>query len=393
MNDKSTAENSIQGSFEQYCHLIERSSVAIGAQCNGEIIFMNSAGAKLLDSSGPYELVGKSLLDFVHPDSKKMVARRFETLEKENGEIDSLEVEIPRKDGDSIYLDITATHFTYKNKPAMHFTFHEITKRKKMEELIVQSRQDWEDTFHAITDMVTIHDKDFNIIYANKSAQKILNLPDTEGSVIKCFKFYHGTECPPEGCPSCNCLTTGKPANFEIYEPHLKMFIEIRSMPRFDKDNNLIGLIHIARNVTDRKDAEIELQKAKEEMELRVEERTSELSATNDKLKAEITERKMAVEALQKSENKYKNLSKEFHTLLDGIPDNLLLLSPDLKILWANNAAASVFKKEASELRGQYCYNLCCNIFSPCENCPTLQRDGRNCNRRRQDLGYKVIPH
>lgn len=363
-----------QNGFEQYCHLIERSPVAIGAQCGGEIIFMNSAGAALLDASGPYELVGKSLLDFIHSDNRKMVARSFEILEKNVREIDALEVEIPRKNGDSIFLEIAATHFLYKNKPAVHFTFHEITKRKKMEELIVQSKQDWEDTFHAITDMITIHDKDFNIIYANKAAQKILNLPAIEdNTLIKCFKFYHGTERPPDGCPSCNCLVTARPANFEIYEPHLKMFIEIRSMPRFDKDNNLIGLIHIARDVTSRKLVETEIQKARDELELRVEERTAELKEINDQLKAEIGERKMAVEALQKSENKYKNLSNEFHTLLDGIPDNLLLLSPDLKILWANDASASVFGKRPTELRNEYCYSLCCNMFSPCENCPTLK--------------------
>ncbi len=95
--------------------------------------------------------------------------------------------------------------------PTVQFTFHEITQRKKMEELIFQSKQDWEDTFHTITDMITIHDKDFNIIYANKAAIKTLNLPSLGGNnkVYKCFKYYHGTECPPEGCPSCKCLKTG----------------------------------------------------------------------------------------------------------------------------------------------------------------------------------------
>jgi PAS domain-containing protein len=40
-----------------------------------------------------------------------------------------------------------------------------------MEDLDTQSRHDWEEIFNAITDMVTIHDKDFNIIYANKAEQ------------------------------------------------------------------------------------------------------------------------------------------------------------------------------------------------------------------------------
>lgn len=242
-----------------------------------------------------------------------------------------------------------------------------------IEDFDIQSRIDWEEIFHAITDMVTIHDKNFNIIYANKAAKKILQLPNDEGNhLFKCFRHYHGTEEPPEGCPSCDCLVTGKPANFEIFEPHLNMYIEIRSMPRFDKNNNLIGLIHIARDVTERKKIEEEIQKAKDDLESRVDARTSELKAANLKLTEKINERKEAVKALQKSELKHKNLSQEFNTLLDGIPDNLLLLSPDLKIMWANKAASSVFNLASSELTGQYCYNLCCNIFSPCESCPAL---------------------
>ncbi|HDK17083.1 MAG TPA: PAS domain-containing protein, partial [Nitrospirae bacterium] len=134
-----------------------------------------------------------------------------------------------------------------------------------------------------------------------------------------------------------------------------------------------IGLIHISRDVSERKRAEKAIKLSRDELELRVEERTSELIIANEKLKDGIAERKTAVEALQKSEKKYRNLSQEFDTLLNGIPDNLILLSPDLKIMWANNAAASVIRNSDFELKGQYCYSMCCNIFSPCENCPTLR--------------------
>lgn len=239
---------------------------------------------------------------------------------------------------------------------------------------VFQAKQDWENTFHAITDIITIHDKDFNIIYANKTARETLNLHFLNNNKLqKCFKYYHGTNCPPDGCPSCNCLNTGAPANFEIFEPHLNMYIEIRSMPRFDIDNQLIGLIHIARDITERKRTEDEINKSKAELEMRVEERTSELKKINEQLKEEIAERKLAVCALKKSDHKYRNLSQEFHTLLNCIPDNLTLLSSDLKIMWVNKAAAASFGSSESELTGQYCFSLCCNIFSPCENCPTLK--------------------
>jgi PAS domain S-box-containing protein len=87
----------------------------------------------------------------------------------------------------------------------------------------------------------------------------------------------------------------------------------------------------------------------------------------------DITDKKKANEQQSKSKEMYKKLSQEFNTLLDAIPDNLILLSPDLRIVWLNRAAASGFGRDASELTAKYCYKLCCSIFAPCENCPALK--------------------
>lgn len=138
----------------------------------------------------------------------------------------------------------------------------DITERRKMEEQIFQITHDWEDTFNTITDMITVHDRDFNIIHANKAAEKILGLPILNVSAAKCYEYYHGTGCPPEGCPSCECLMTGMSSVSEIYEPHLNMFIEIRAIPRFDSSNNLAGLIHVVRDITERKKLEEQLRQS-----------------------------------------------------------------------------------------------------------------------------------
>ncbi|MBI4683175.1 MAG: PAS domain-containing protein, partial [Nitrospirae bacterium] len=368
---KSELKESLHGSYEQYRQLIDNSPVGIGAEYDDKIVFINSAGARLFGAVDPEQLIGKPVFDFLQLDYQEIFKQHFQQIKERKTAANPFDVKIKRLDGTAVDVEVAATYFAFQNKPAVQFTFHEISKRKKMEALIFQSKQDWEETFHAITDMITVHDKDFNITYANKAAKDRLNLPFADDAAHKCFKYYHGTKCPPDGCPSCSCLKTGVPANFEIFEPHLNMFIEIRSMPRLDRNNQIVGLIHIARDVTERKRTEEAIQKAKNELELRVEERTSEMRIINEQLKDEISERRAAVDALQKSENKYRNLSQEFHTLLNGIPDNLILLSPDLKILWANKAAASVYRKDVSELKSQYCYSLCCNLVSPCDCCPT----------------------
>ena len=62
---------------------------------------------------------------------------------------------------------------------------------------------------------------------------------------------------------------------------------------------------------------------------------------------------------------------QEFNVLLDAIPDNLVLLSPELKIMWANKAAAHAFGKNISELTGQYSFSLCKSLLD--DNYPSIR--------------------
>lgn len=139
------------------------------------------------------------------------------------------------------------------------------------QQLIHRSGHDWEDAFNTITDMITIHDKDFNIIGANKAAEKMLGLPVLDGARPKCYKQYHGSDHPPAGCPSCSSLVTGKPSVFEVFEPHLNMFIEIRAIPRIDAHGSIIGLIHMVRDISARNKREDALLEGENRLRMTIE--------------------------------------------------------------------------------------------------------------------------
>jgi PAS domain S-box-containing protein len=86
----------------------------------------------------------------------------------------------------------------------------------------------------------------------------------------------------------------------------------------------------------------------------------------------DITERRAMEEALRESESRYRRLSLEFQALLDGIPDGLTLLTPDLKVLWANPAAARATGHNPSDLIGRQCYEVRKTSDIPCAGCIVL---------------------
>jgi len=147
----------------------------------------------------------------------------------------------------------------------------EIEERKKTETQLNQWKQDWEDTFNTITDMITIHDKDFNIIRANTAAANVLGFSGFIPTNAKCYKYYHGENSVPQNCPGHESLVNGKPSIDEIFEASLQMFLEIRAMPRLDGQGNIAGLIHICRDITDRKRMEESVEEQKRFAEILIE--------------------------------------------------------------------------------------------------------------------------
>ncbi|MBA4373953.1 MAG: hypothetical protein C0402_13975 [Thermodesulfovibrio sp.] len=131
-------------------------------------------------------------------------------------------------------------------------------------------------------------------------------------------------------------------------------------------------ILAIDRDISARKLAEEELRRHRGQLEQLVEERTSELKTAVQLLTNEINFRKNAEETLKESETQFRRLSQEFRTLLDAMTDELLLISPDLRILWANKAFALRVGGDVSALPGEKCYFAWFERDKPCEECSAL---------------------
>lgn len=127
----------------------------------------------------------------------------------------------------------------------------EISERRKLQELLSEGKKEWEETFDAINDAITVHDTDFNVIRANKAAEKILGLQFLKIMGQKCYRLYHDSDSPLEDCASCMVLKTGKPSTVEKFEPYLNKFIEIKAFPLFDDDHQIIKVVHVIRDITE----------------------------------------------------------------------------------------------------------------------------------------------
>lgn len=129
---------------------------------------------------------------------------------------------------------------------------------KKTKDLVVKVSREWEEVFDIIDDAITIHDNNFNIIRANKAAEKMLGAASSEILKKKCYESYHGSTSPPESCPSCRSLQTGHPTVSEMFDPFLDKYIEVKALPLLNKDHQIAGLVHVVRDISGSKKYEKE---------------------------------------------------------------------------------------------------------------------------------------
>lgn len=102
--------------------------------------------------------------------------------------------------------------------------------------------------------------------------------------------------------------------------------------------------------INERIRAELLLKKAHEELEIRVKERTADLEKINKELQSEITERKLAEEALLLEKQKVDNVSNYANC-------GLLLLDEKTKVTYANKFAEEWFGP-LSQIKGKFCWEV-----------------------------------
>ncbi len=129
----------------------------------------------------------------------------------------------------------------------------EITKRKGVEEKIEQVAGEWRTTFDAITDLVSIQDKDFRLTRVNKALADTFKMKPAELIGRSCCEIVHGAEGPVPNCPHRKTLETKEPATGEFFEPRLGIYLEVTTSPIFDEKGEVVASVHVTRDVTERR--------------------------------------------------------------------------------------------------------------------------------------------
>jgi PAS domain S-box-containing protein len=129
-----------------------------------------------------------------------------------------------------------------------------------------QAAQEWELTFDSVPDMIAILDEQHHIKRINASMARRLGSDPERLIGMTCFTCLHGTDHSISGCPHSLTLRDGKEHFAELHEDHINADLLVSTTPIVDERGKIVGSVHVARDITERKRSEVALKAANEEL-------------------------------------------------------------------------------------------------------------------------------
>ena len=235
--------------------------------------------------------------------------------------------------------------------PQVVALFNDITDRKQAEDALQESKAKLEAALASMTDAVFIADAEGRLVHINDAFVKYHRFKNRD----ECSKCI--TECP-------NTLEAflhdGQPAPLAMWALPRALRGESVTNTRYtlrrkdtgetwtgsysfgpirDVGGAIAGAVVVARDVTEQKQMEEEVRRSRDELEIRVRERTRELAA----------ERQL------------------FFDVLETLPVYVCLLTPDYYVPFANQ----VFRDRFGASKGLRCFEHLFGRSEPCEICET----------------------
>jgi len=275
MEESERASDALKESEERYRQLVELSPFGFGIAVDGMVVFVNPAAARLLGAASPEELVGRSILDFVHPEDLPAATERIRQVFGEGKVAPLREEKFVRLDGRSVHVEVTAMPFSYQGKVAIQAVFGGIDERKQAQVALQQSEQRLELAVEA----AGLGLWDLNLQMGELVTNRIWG-EITGYSSEEIFKTAHSWEGLihfddlPRVQRTLNAHLSGDASlfdtEFRLLTPtgELKWISGRARVVERAKDGGAVRLVGVIQDITDRKQAEEDVRTALEEKEI-----------------------------------------------------------------------------------------------------------------------------
>ncbi|MEN6554583.1 MAG: PAS domain S-box protein [Methanobacterium sp.] len=348
--DRKNIERALKESEARYRTIFENTGIAFMLIEEDMTISLINEEVEKIFGFLKEEVEGKKKwTEFVASDDDLKRMKMYHQIRRENPESAPKEYEFHAVNKKGNIRNVFGTVSMIPGSKMSIASFLDITDRKKIENALKDSREEFKTLIENSPLGITRYDQNLRHVFINPAGAEVMGLPQED---------YIGKTPAEIGIPEelsntiesllKRIFETGKPENLEFIIPGHKglKYYDSRNIPEFDKNGNVKSVLSVAADITEQKKAQGELKDAHDTLELKVHERTKELKESNKQLKQEIEERKKAEKALYEEKVRAQ-------TYLDIAGVVLVAINRDLTISLINKKGIEIVGYSADEIIGK----------------------------------------
>ena len=307
-------EEVVRESEERYKQLVNSFPEPMVVFGEGKLVYVNLESIKLIGAADSAELIGKSIIEFIHPDYQEDFTARIRESHISSKLQKAIKLKLVRLDGGILDVDLSATPIIYYGKDAVQIVLKDITERQQAEVMLRESEEKYRSLVESSNDGIVII-QDEIIKYINPRLEEITGYRSNQVLGTKFTEYF-----PPSEVPKV-----------------VKRYKQRMAGKKF-KSGYESALIHKNGN---RIDIEINGDV------ITYQGKTADLVYIHD-----ITHRKQVENALRESEEKYRRL-------IETSPDGIIFTDLKGRILMVNNQTLLIHGCEnAKELMGKNAFEF-----------------------------------
>jgi len=253
---------------EQFKDLVKLSNDIITVtDRDGKLVFMNDAAYRMLERK-PEDAIGRSFMEYVHPEDRKTYLEKRDELEKLRTDTFIVEHRFIAKSGKAINVINTARVLTDKNRTLVGTLgiARNITENKRSEESLHKAlarvkddKARLESVLSRLDEGISIQSRDFKVLYQNQAHTNTFG-GDTGDE--HCYRAYMHADSLCPGCPVEEAFKDGNVHRMgkEISIKGEVHFVEIKASPLMDASGNIVAGIEEVRDVTARRSSDEKLR-------------------------------------------------------------------------------------------------------------------------------------
>ncbi len=284
ITERKKIEREVADRAEQLRLVLHHAPFGVYVRKGNRIALVNRALVRILGATSADDLIGRDVVDLVHPDDRQAVLKRMEdgTLVGDAGE--PFEQRYVGLDGRVVWTEATPTPLQWEGERGALVFMRDGTARKALRRAFEMQQAVLKEAMESITEGLWVFDADYKLVIANDRVRTYLDLPDellkpgTRFEDIMRYCIARGDD--GDGDPEehlANRLETSQtrePRIFERTGPGNKVF-EVRYAPMPGG-----GMVATRADVTERR----EFERSREELTVKLLAQARDLKRSNEEL-------------------------------------------------------------------------------------------------------------